>query len=119
MAYRPVFPLDATLEGAWKSIDSLVVKKLPDNKFHVDVEYHDDGRKQRKYSFEGTSDVIQHSIDAAKDLKQSERLQLFRILELYGVGAKHLPPVLHPVPGLPPAPPGRPSQPTDAKVKNI
>jgi membrane-associated protease RseP (regulator of RpoE activity) len=66
----------------WQSFDSLTVKKLGNDKFHVDVEYLGKDNQPHKHQFEGTREDIRKLIRSEKDLKPAERAHLLRSLNM-------------------------------------
>lgn len=119
LTYRPMIPPDTSIDSVWKTFASLNVKKLNDNKYRAEAQYRDDGGKPREYAFEGTLEEIHRGIDAAQDLKPPERAQLHRLLELHGMGNGVFTPSYRALPGIPPAPPDRPTQQIGGKAKSI
>ncbi|HEY4262340.1 MAG TPA: PDZ domain-containing protein [Schlesneria sp.] len=69
-------------EPEWQSFDSLTVKKLGKDKFHVDVEYLGKDNQPQKHQFEGSRDDIRKLIRSEKDLKPAERAHLLRSLNM-------------------------------------
>ncbi len=69
--------------GEWKDFDSLTLKKLGDNKFHVEVQYLGKDNQTHKHAFEGTRDEIRTAIRQEKDLKPAERSHLLRSLNMH------------------------------------
>jgi hypothetical protein len=67
---------------AWRSFDSLTLKKLDDNRFKASVGYMDKDGKVQKHEYEGTRDEIRKKIDGDKDLMPNERFHLIRGLDL-------------------------------------
>jgi len=70
--------------GEWKDFDSLTLKKVGDNKFHVEVQYLGKDNQTHKHAFDGTRDEIRTAIRGEKDLKPAERSHLLRSLNLRG-----------------------------------
>lgn len=68
--------------GEWKDFDSLTLKKLGDNKFHVEVQYLGKDNQTHKHAFDGTREEIRTAIRQEKDLKPAERSHLLRSLNM-------------------------------------
>lgn len=66
----------------WDNFDSLTLKKLGVDKFHVELQYLDKDGKLQKQVFEGSRDEIHKAIEAEKSLKPVERAHLLRGLNL-------------------------------------
>jgi len=106
----------ATAGSAWQDFDSLTLKKTGDNKYQVDVQYvekdaktHQD--KTRKFAFAGSPAEIHQAIEAAKDLKPAERIQLHRMLQFRW--PEFGPPMPNIRPGYGPGGPPSPGAPGD------
>lgn len=79
----------------WKDFDSLTIKKLADDKFHVDIQFLGKDNKNHKHEFEGTRDELRKAIRSEQDLKPVERAHLLRSLNMstsdegfFGPGAR-------------------------------
>jgi serine protease Do len=66
----------------WESFDSMTIKKLGEDRFHVEIQYlNEKGGLDRK-TFEGSREEIRTAIDVQKDLPAVERRQLLHSLDL-------------------------------------
>jgi len=67
---------------AWDSFESVVVKTLPDGRYHAEVSYKDKGNNNKKFIFEGNKEEIVQQIQQQKDLPQDKRAALLDALNL-------------------------------------
>ncbi len=77
---------------AWQDFDSLSVKRMGENKFHVDVQYAAKEGKSRSFSFEGTPEEIRKAIEGKQELTPMERYQLLVALNLQRMADRFRPP---------------------------
>jgi len=69
-------------DSLWNNFDSLTVKRIGDDRFHVEIGFLDKDGKIEQRTFEGTREEIHKDIAAQKDLPAIERDHLLRSLDI-------------------------------------
>ncbi len=92
VARKPIQPgshrdqLDRSPSGeigtSWNRIDSIVVKRLDENRFRALLTHFDKDGNLEKHEYDGTREELRKLIDADDDLKMNERYHLLRSLDI-------------------------------------
>jgi len=72
----------AATDSRWNNFDSLTVKRIGDNRFHVEIGFLNKEGKTEQRTFEGTREEIHKDIASQKDLPAIERDHLLRSLDI-------------------------------------